>query len=1119
MSSTNFANVKKIILLLLCFTSYLQLCGQVNFELGEYVQYRTSKPGIHMLSGDEIIDRGILSVGDPLDRLVIQARTESVLSHLNDTSKFFTTPIHYYISDADGLLDAQSRVYFYMNGPFGIQWDLANERYEYTAHPYSNYEHFMVSAASTSQSLTMIERSAGLSSGSTRTLGISNQFYHRDTALYNLVGTGRRWFGELFDFTTTQVFDLPLTPLNASNMEVEISAVARSSSSSTTLSVQNGGSVTFPAVSTSSVSNYVIERGLTTDIPSSNKVILTYDKTSDNGAALWLDQLKVNYLTDNTVSQNSNYQKRFQNYPRHQDSISTIQVEGTNLLVFDITDQAKPILINPSVNANSFSFEVGEDSFKEFTAIPADNAFEPVYVRSGKLIFFEELNGINALVIAPDSLLVEASRLAEIQEITGVNSRAVALEEIYALVNGGTPDIAAIRQFLVELNHRNSGALEYLTLFGDASYDYKGTLPGNSNVVPTFESFGSFSLYTSYITDDYFGYLDHGESLNWYVDDIDLGIGRIPVNNLQEAEASVNKIERYLTDETRYGPWRGDVVLVADDVDHAWEREFAVVQDALAKRLDTIRPELNIIKIYADAFLQESKPGSQRYPTAREALFRHVEEGALMVSYIGHGGEVGWASERILQLEDINSWSNSTHLPVFTTITCEFTRFDDPNRISAGEQLFLSPNGGAIALFSTTRSVFATNSTYDLNRLLNVNMVGLEQPRLGDVLRETKNNNISGDKIKFSLIGDPTMPLAKPTAGVVLDSINGFGWDEYSDTLNALSWVEIKGHIGTQSVIENDFTGRVWLTFFDKAQSVQTRRNDSNGSAFNFKTQNNAIFRGEASVINGKFNVQFRIPLDINLSIGTPKVISYAASTSEDAWGGKNDLLIGGVFEGVITDTEGPKVRLFINDTAFRSGGISDPNPLAIGLMEDESGINAVGLGIGHNVVLELDGQPKNVNTSYQANIDDFTKGSIEYQYYDLTPGEHRLSLRAWDVLNQWGYDELTFTVIDAADPILNQLEIFPNPFTSELNFNLEHNQKGQEGELRLTLVDNQGKVVWEWKESMILEAKTSDLPKFFVSDVPAGKLVPGFYHARVHWTRSNDGKSARIQEKLIYIR
>jgi hypothetical protein len=489
------------------------------------------------------------------------------------------------------------------------------------------------------------------------------------------------------------------------------------------------------------------------------------------------------------------------------------------------------------------------------------------------------------------------------------------------------------------------------------------------------------------------------------------------------------------------------------------------------------------------------------------------------VSYVGHGGEVGWATERILQLEDINGWTNDTKLPVFTTITCEFTRFDDPNRVSAGEQLFLNSDGGAIALFSTTRSVFATNSTYDLNRLLNQFMVSLETPRLGDVLRLTKNNNNSGDKIKFSLIGDPTLPLSKPKDVVVLDTINNTPWTTFQDTLNALSWVEIKGHVGTVNTIDPLFNGKVWLTFFDKEQSVQTRRNDANGSAFNFKTQNNAIFRGEASVINGKFSVQFRIPLDINLSIGTPKVIAYAANEERDAWGGQSDLLIGGVYNGVITDTEGPDVRLFINDTSFTAGGISGPNPLAIGLLEDESGINAVGLGIGHNIVLELDGNPLNVNDAYTSNLDDFTRGQVNFQYYDLLPGQHQLSLRAWDVLNQWGYDEITFTVIDASEPILNQLEVFPNPFSSELNFNLQHNQKGESGTLILTLIDNQGKLIWRWSKKMMLQANDQDLPTFYVSDIPSSKLTPGFYHARVEWQRDLDGKSARIQEKLIFMR
>ena len=240
-----------------------------------------------------------------------------------------------------------------------------------------------------------------------------------------------------------------------------------------------------------------------------------------------------------------------------------------------------------------------------------------------------------------------------------------------------------------------------------------------------------FSLYSSYITDDYYGYLDAGESVNWFVDDLDIGIGRIPVRTVQQAEQAVAKIEQYLTATERFGPWRMNAIWVADDVDDGWEKEFEVVQDRLTKELDTIRTELNNIKIYADAFLQESMPGSQRYPEARQKLFREVENGALLVSYVGHGGEVGWATERILQLEDINAWENQTTLPVFTTITCEFARFDDPNRVSAAEQLHLNPMGGAIALFSTTRSVFATNSTYQLNELLNRNMLFLRPTALG----------------------------------------------------------------------------------------------------------------------------------------------------------------------------------------------------------------------------------------------------------------------------------------------------------------------------------------------------------------------------------------------------
>ena len=1116
-----FVPVKRTLLLFSVLISSMPVLAQVRWEEKSYVEFATLKSGIHVLTGAEIEQYEILEYGDRIDRIVVQQRTESVLSHVNDTGATFIRGSMYYVDDADGLLDANSKVLFYVDRPYSVAYNAVLDRYIYSPHPYANREHFLVSATTASGTFEMTERPADLPGAATRDIRESRQFLVRDTAMYNLVGTGRQWFGELFDFTTTQNFSLPFTPKQGTTMNVEANAVARSSVSSTSLSIQNGGSISFPAVGSSSVAAYVTARTLNANVPAAGSVQLTYNKTSDNGAAMWLDRLKVNYTTSNDYVAHVRYQKRYQSTPRHVDSLSTIWVQGNGLLVFDVTNKSAPVFINSMNTSTSTYWEMSEDQFRECIAVRPSDAFSPTYVRRGRLTDLEayESDGITALIIAPDSLLSEANRLATLQNSTGNISRVVALEEIYATANAGTPDIAAIRQFLVRVKNRHANSLQFLVLFGDASYDYKSSLSGNSNLVPTYESLGSFSLYTSYMTDDYFGYLDHGESTNWFIDNLDLGIGRIPVRNATQATEMVDKIERYLDSPDRFGPWRGDVVLVADDVDHGWEREFAVVQDALARRLDTSRPELNLVKIYSDAYLQESQPGSQRYPTAREELFRRVQQGALAVSFVGHGGEVGWTTERILQLEDINGWSNRTRLPVFTTITCEFARFDDPNRVSAGEQLFLNPEGGAIALYSTTRSVFATNSTYDLNRLLNQNMMSLETPRLGDILKITKNNNNSGDKIKFSLIGDPTLPLARPELTVHLDSINNQQWSTFTDTLNALSWVQIKGHIGTSNTVNPNFSGTAWLTFYDKAQINSTRRNDQLGNPVNFSKQNNAIYRGKATVNAGRFTVEFRVPLDINLSIGPPKVISYAASNEEDAWGGRNDLLIGGVFNGVATDDRGPSVRLFVNDTTFANGGISDADPLAIGLLEDESGINAVGLGIGHNIVLELDGTEVVVNGAYESDVDDFTRGTVTFQYYDITPGIHTLSLRAWDVLNQWGFDEVEFLVVDEDEPILDQLQVYPNPFTSELHFNLHHNQKGVEGSIRLDLINNQGQTVWAWNEQTTLNANSTDLPVFRISDVPSGAVAPGFYHARVTWNRTLDGKTSRIQEKLIFIR
>ena len=1144
---SRFVEVKRIILLLFVFLSPVFVSAQMSFDEGTYVRFKTlnhriSAPngseiqhsGLYNLTGSEIIDLGILSSGDPTEELEIRCRLDGILFPVNSASEPMGGDFSIPYDVNESILTANTIYWFYIPTSYDITYSPSTETSNYSDNAYSDAKYFLVSGGNTSfQSIPFEQESAD---SNARLLNARATWIY-DTAMYNLVGTGRRWMGELFDFTTQRDYDFRQrtagtsntdnSPVLGTDINVQIRAVARANTGNTKLRVEYGNQtaqVNFPAVLNGSVSNFVQEKVLTATFTADqgSTLRIIYDKAGNNSAAMWLDEVVVDWETS---SQKQSPAKFMVNAPRGADSYSYFSTEASSdLAIFGIEKNRIVSKVVPIITGtNEARWYSHEDKLRtyKFGVGSMDYVVDEVMdISSSSTSTYPDLANAHSIIITTDSLLSVAHDLADLERMTGIDAEVVSLEYIYDLMSTGNPDIGAIRKFLVRL-YNDYEKLQYLTLLGDASYDYKDKLSGpKSNLIPTYHTKASFSLYSSYITDDYYGYLDAGESVNWFVDDLDIGIGRIPVRSIKQAEQAVAKIERYLTSTERFGPWRMNALWVADDVDEGWEKEFEVVQDRLTKELDTIRTELNNIKIYADAFLQESMPGSQRYPEARQKLFREVENGALLVSYVGHGGEVGWATERILQLEDINAWENQTTMPVFTTITCEFARFDDPNRVSAAEHLHLNPNGGAIALFSTTRSVFATNSTYQLNELLNRNMLFLDQPRLGDVIRTTKNNNISGDKIKFSLLGDAALPLVRPTDGLVFDSINGVAWDQFNDTIKALNWVQIKGSIRDDSgQTLADINGRVWLQFYDKAQKARTKANDNRGGTFNFTTQNNAVFKGQATLVNGEFTFEFRVPLDINLSLGSPKISAYATNFERDFWGASRQHLIGGVFDGMITDNEGPEVRLFIDDTNFVSGGLSDSDPTALGLLYDESGINAVGLGVGHNLSLILDGQPVNINDYYQSAIDDFTRGKITYPYYNLEYGQHTLELRAWDVLNQWGYDSITFVVVDSDKPVLNQLLAYPNPFLDRVNFSLSHDESGEGGTLVMDLVNNEGRILWHKEESLNLMGVETSLPGFKMSEVEGGRPGPGFYHIRVQFTRNIDGKSAAIQEKLIYIR
>ena len=461
----------------------------------------------------------------------------------------------------------------------------------------------------------------------------------------------------------------------------------------------------------------------------------------------------------------------------------TVAAQNQNPVIWEVTDPVNPKEIQTITKSSSIEFISSTEILKEFVVFNNSDNFSPVSI---KVIPNQNLHGSQSpdfIIVTHPKFLQPANRLAEHHTQNNNTSVLVATtEQIYNEFGSGSQDITAIRNFVKMFYDRAQSSEERpknVLLFGDASFDYKNKISGLTNFVPTFETTVSNSIQSSFCTDDYFAALDDtdgawngGLSNSIYTDKLDIGVGRIPVNTLSDANSYVDKIIHY--DSESLGLWKNKICFVADDADATWESSLITHADALAEKIDTSYGMFNIDKIYIDSYPQSFNSGSQRYPEAQEDITEIIQDGALVINYVGHGGEIGWASERILELSDINNFTNFNKLPVFITATCEFTRYDDLERVSAGEYLLLNPNGGAVGLFSTSRTV-GESPTYNLvNSLYNFLPNRENDMSFGEVLTATKNDStlsLNTVKRRFSFFGDPNMKLSFPEYKIITQSV------------------------------------------------------------------------------------------------------------------------------------------------------------------------------------------------------------------------------------------------------------------------------------------------------------------------------------------------------------
>ncbi len=1099
---------------------------------GFWGTFKIESSGVYRLLPEDLSDAGFdLSAVTPSYIKIFGAKG-GMLSESNAdavTDDLEEIPV-WLIEDGNGRFDGSDRIFFYAQGP--DPWREQLGQFGHSSNLYADFQLVWVTVSDAPALLPIPE--ASLSASPTQVLSDFEENVFIENDLENLVGTGKQWFGEKFDFTLqySYVFSVP-NPVPAYVSTLRFRAAARSSTAGTSMQLSGlGGSASavFSAVDVVSPGADFV-RIQTASAPytlSSPVVSLTasFQNSSNPSAVAWMDYIEL--LTRRRLDFAGVDQLVFRDRGSAQPaSITEFSFSNApaDFVVWDVSSpfQIRAISKVPAASA----IRVATDSVREFAAFhPNSNVPRPAFFRN---VTNQNLHGLSAasmVIVTTADLSSAANRLAEHhRQHDGLGVHVVDIAHIYNEFSGGVQDPTAIKSFMRMLYERPaSDTLKYLLLFGDASYDYKDRIPNNTNLIPTYESEASFSLNNSFCTDDYFGFLDpdeRGVELNQF---LDIGIGRFVARNVSEANAMVDKVIGYATSTSSLGSWRNRILFAADDVDVSWETVLMDAAQRASVAAAASDPRLDQNKVYQDAYVQVVSGGSERYPEARDALVGGVEKGNLLTAFTGHGGEIGLASERVLQLVDINEWNNGLRLPLIITITCEFTRYDDPKRISAGEYAHLNETGGAIGLLSTQRVVYASQTTLNMTK----NIVDTiftrnsgRRMRLGDVIRIVKNNSGGSDKRVFSLFGDPALSLNTPLHDIALRSVNGQSPE--LDTLKALSRVQMEAEIvDFNGQVLPQFNGTVDVLIYDKAVSRTTLVNDGVGAPLPFSERKNILYSGKAEAVNGRFEFEFIVPLDIGFTYGNGRISAYAQNGQIDASGSNEAFLVGGQDLSAPEDTEGPEIKLFLNDVSFVNGGMTSSNSTLIAQLSDSSGINTAGLGIGHELALILDGNVSDVrilNELYQSESGSFQNGRLSYPLEGLSPGPHSLEVRAWDTYNNPSTARLDFVVRDSEGLKIERVLNYPNPFTTATDFQFEHNRPGEPLEISVRVLSVSGKQVKTIRKTFGAAPSRVTGILWDGKDDYGDRIGRGTYIYQLNVRSTADGASAEQYQKLVILR
>ncbi len=853
-------------------------------------------------------------------------------------------------------------------------------------------------------------------------------------------------------------------------------------------------------------------------------------KTNDNSVTGFLDFLRVSYPCSLALRGSSTL---FRGSYSGGNVIYGIAGCNKNTKVWDVSSPVEIKELKGELVGNTYSVAAPAGRNSRLVAVDVKGAFPSVAVAGN--VPNQNLHALgqtDMVIIVPSNgaFLPAAERLAQAHRtMDGLSVAVVTAQQVYNEFSSGTPDVTAYRRLMKMLYDRAEGADDapkYLLLMGDSWFDNRLiTAKGRSQdeLLLCYESQNSVDAIRSYVLEDYAGYLDDGEGASHLSDKVDVGVGRIPVQSVAEANAVVDKIIAYMQNENA-GKWQNVVLLLADDGDDSMPNQHMMDADSIAAIFEQHYPSYIVDRVYWDNYPIEKSAAGKRYPAVTKEIYRRLVDGALMVNYSGHGSSNLFSHEMVWKASDMSALSSS-HLPFWVTASCDIGPFDKGDN-SLAEAALLNPQGAAIGLFTTTRTVMQSYNSVinkEFSKLLMspVNSGGIVA--VGDAVRRAKCNVISygtdysENKLQYVLLGDPALRLKYPQYRFLVEKVNGADASTVQNVA-AGSLLNVEGCVvAKDGAVAENFTGVLHSTLFDSAETVNTRDNTGLGS-HTYTAYTQTLFSGSDSVRGGRFSITMPVPMDINYSNGRGMLNLFAVDSGLvlSAQGSFNNFTVGGTADSVQNDGSGPEIKLYLNTPSFADGDEVNATPCLWVELYDENGINTIGSGIGHDITAIVDNSPHhtyNLNSAYVPSVGDYTRGTIVMPLNALPAGEHKLMLRAWDLYNNSSTAEITFYVVPSLAPDVLDLKVNPSPALAgqPVEIVLSHDRPQSEIDVTVEVFNFQGQVLWSKNERAVCDGFT------YSCRWDDASLPVGVYLVRASLA-SGDEKSTTKTVKIVVV-